>query len=147
MCHKFCSRCIQDETCDVYPLSRHHARFQFNAFKFLRSLSSVYLQCEVLICDSSDHQSRCHQGCVSRRKRDISSYKWKANSIIGPIRLKRDRSTSGNSGKKKAIPWSKNTSWLTKCYSNAVLLKQVRFTIYHSFSQALNKLWVLSVKD
>nr|XP_001491318.1 CUB and zona pellucida-like domain-containing protein 1 [Equus caballus] len=90
--------CIQDETCDVYPLSRHHARFQFNAFKFLRSLSSVYLQCEVLICDSSDHQSRCHQGCVSRRKRDISSYKWKANSIIGPIRLKRDRSTSGNSG-------------------------------------------------
>nr|XP_044605320.1 CUB and zona pellucida-like domain-containing protein 1 [Equus asinus] len=90
--------CIQDETCDVYPLSRHHARFQFNAFKFLRSLSSVYLQCEVLICDSSDHQSRCHQGCVSRRKRDISSYKWKDNSIIGPIRLKRDRSTSGNSG-------------------------------------------------
>ncbi|XP_047409838.1 CUB and zona pellucida-like domain-containing protein 1 [Sciurus carolinensis] len=91
------SGCSRDETCEVYPLSGHHGRFQFNAFKFLRSLSSVYLQCKVLICDSDDPQSRCSQGCVSRRKRDISSYKWKADSILGPIRLKRDRSASGNS--------------------------------------------------
>ncbi|XP_008046425.1 CUB and zona pellucida-like domain-containing protein 1 [Carlito syrichta] len=91
------SGCSRDETCKVYPLFGHYGRFQFNAFKFLRSLSSVYLQCKVLICDSSDSQSRCNQGCVSRRKRDISSYKWKTDSIIGPIRLKRDRSASGNS--------------------------------------------------
>nr|XP_058154211.1 CUB and zona pellucida-like domain-containing protein 1 [Dasypus novemcinctus] len=92
------SGCTKDETCKVYPLAGHYGRFQFNAFKFLRSLGSVYLQCKVLICDSSDHQSRCNQGCVSRRKRDISSYKWKADSVIGPIRLKRDRSASGESG-------------------------------------------------
>ncbi|EAW49302.1 hCG41425, isoform CRA_a [Homo sapiens] len=92
------SGCSRDETCKVYPLFGHYGRFQFNAFKFLRSMSSVYLQCKVLICDSSDHQSRCNQGCVSRSKRDISSYKWKTDSIIGPIRLKRDRSASGNSG-------------------------------------------------
>uniref|UniRef100_A0A2K5MJ62 CUB and zona pellucida like domains 1 n=1 Tax=Cercocebus atys TaxID=9531 RepID=A0A2K5MJ62_CERAT len=92
------SGCSRDETCKVYPLFGHYGRFQFNAFKFLRSLSSVYLQCKVLICDSSDHQSRCSQGCVSRSKRDISPYKWKTDSIIGPIRLKRDRSASGNSG-------------------------------------------------
>ncbi|XP_069316763.1 CUB and zona pellucida-like domain-containing protein 1 [Eulemur rufifrons] len=92
------SGCSRDETCKVYPLFGHYGRFQFNAFKFLRSLSSVYLQCKILICDSSDHQSRCNQGCLSRRKRDISSYKWKTDSIIGPIRLKRDRSASGNSG-------------------------------------------------
>ncbi|EFB24912.1 hypothetical protein PANDA_022262, partial [Ailuropoda melanoleuca] len=92
------SRCNQDETCKVYPLSGHYGRFQFDAFKFLRSLGSVYLQCKILICDSSDHQSRCNQGCVSRRKRDISSYKWKTDSVIGPIRLKKDRSASGNPG-------------------------------------------------
>ncbi|XP_076982425.1 CUB and zona pellucida-like domain-containing protein 1 [Tamandua tetradactyla] len=92
------SGCIQDETCKLYPLSGHYGRFQFNAFKFLRSLGSVYLQCKVLICDSSDHQSRCNQGCVSRRKRDISSYKWKTDSVIGPIRVKRDRSANGDSG-------------------------------------------------
>lgn len=92
------SGCIQDDTCMMYPLSGHYGRFQFNAFKFLRSLGSVYLQCKILICDSGDHQSRCNQGCVSRRKRDISSYKWKTDSVIGPIRLKRDRSASGNPG-------------------------------------------------
>ncbi|XP_078291052.1 CUB and zona pellucida-like domain-containing protein 1 [Panthera onca] len=92
------SGCSRDETCEVYPFSGHHGRFQFNAFKFLRNLGSVYLQCKILICDSSDHQSRCNQGCVSRRKRDISSYKWKADSVIGPIRLKRGQSASGNSG-------------------------------------------------
>ncbi|XP_004625658.1 CUB and zona pellucida-like domain-containing protein 1 [Octodon degus] len=92
------SGCSRDETCKVYPLSGHHGRFQFNSFKFLRSLNSVYLQCKIFICDSDDHQSRCNQGCVTRRKRDISSYKWKTDSIIGPIRLKRDRSASGNSG-------------------------------------------------
>ncbi|XP_021559447.1 CUB and zona pellucida-like domain-containing protein 1 [Neomonachus schauinslandi] len=92
------SGCNQDETCKMYPLSGHYGRFQFNAFKFLRSLGSVYLQCKILICDHSDPQSRCNQGCVSRRKRDISSYKWKTDSVIGPIRLKRDRSASGNPG-------------------------------------------------
>nr|XP_036867556.1 CUB and zona pellucida-like domain-containing protein 1 [Manis javanica] len=97
-CGTIKKRCIQDETCEVYPLSEHYGRFQFNAFKFLRSLSSVYLQCKVLICNSGDHQSRCSRGCVSRGKRDISSYKWKTDSVIGPIRLKRDRSASGSSG-------------------------------------------------
>ncbi|XP_077733461.1 CUB and zona pellucida-like domain-containing protein 1 [Canis aureus] len=92
------SGCIQDETCKVYPLSKHYGRFQFNAFKFLNSLGSVYLQCKILICDSGDHQSRCSQGCVSRTKRDLSSYKWKTDAVIGPIRLKRDRSASGNTG-------------------------------------------------
>ncbi|XP_008825483.1 CUB and zona pellucida-like domain-containing protein 1 [Nannospalax galili] len=92
------SGCSQDETCKVYPLSGHDGRFQFNAFKFLRHLSSVYLKCKVLICDSNDPASRCNQGCISRKKRDISSYKWKTDSVIGPIRLKRDRAASGNSG-------------------------------------------------
>ncbi|XP_007519728.1 CUB and zona pellucida-like domain-containing protein 1 [Erinaceus europaeus] len=91
------SGCARDETCKVYPLLEHHGRFQFNAFKFLRHLGSVYLQCKVLICDSRDPQSRCSQGCLSRRKRDISSYKWKMDSVMGPIRLKRDRTSGGNS--------------------------------------------------
>ncbi|KAF0887474.1 CUZD1 protein, partial [Crocuta crocuta] len=97
------SGCSRDETCKVYPLFEHYGRFQFNAFKFLRTLGSVYLQCKILICDSGDHQSRCSQGCVFRRKRDISSYKWKTDSVIGPIRLKRDRIASGSSGSQYQI--------------------------------------------
>ncbi|XP_037015006.2 CUB and zona pellucida-like domain-containing protein 1 [Artibeus jamaicensis] len=98
------SGCNRDETCEIYPLSAHHGRFQFNVFKFLRSLGSVYLQCRVFICDSGDHQSRCSQGCVSRRKRDISSYKWKADAVIGPIRLRRDQRAGGNSGFQNPMP-------------------------------------------
>ncbi|KAM6186268.1 CUB and zona pellucida-like domain-containing protein 1 [Rhynchocyon petersi] len=98
------SGCSQDETCKVYPLSGHRGRFQFNAFKFLRNLGSVYLQCKVLICDSSDLQSRCNEGCVSRRKRDLSSYKWKTDAVFGPIRLRRDRSGSGNAGYEHQSP-------------------------------------------
>ncbi|KAG8517389.1 CUB and zona pellucida-like domain-containing protein 1 [Galemys pyrenaicus] len=90
------SGCVQEDTCKVFPLSEHNGRFQFSAFKFLRNLDSVYLRCRVFICDSDDQQSRCNQGCVSRRKRDISSYKWKSDSIIGPIRVKRDRSAGGS---------------------------------------------------
>ncbi|XP_055464959.1 CUB and zona pellucida-like domain-containing protein 1 [Psammomys obesus] len=92
------SGCSRDETCEVYPLFGHYGRFQFNAFKFLRHMNSVYLKCKILICDTDDPTSRCNQGCVSRRKRDISPYKWKTESVIGPIRLKRDRSASGNTG-------------------------------------------------
>ncbi|XP_036907188.1 CUB and zona pellucida-like domain-containing protein 1 [Sturnira hondurensis] len=98
------SGCNQDETCEIYPLSASHGRFQFNVFKFLRSLGSVYLQCRVFICDSGDHQSRCSQGCVSRRKRDVSSYKWKADTVIGPVRLRRDRHAGGNSGFQNQMP-------------------------------------------
>lgn len=92
------SGCCQDETCKVYPLFGHYGRFQFNAFKFLKHLNSVYLKCKILICDNNDQTSRCNQGCVPRRKRDIPSYKWKTDSVIGPIRLKRDRSASRDSG-------------------------------------------------
>ncbi|XP_051837558.1 CUB and zona pellucida-like domain-containing protein 1 [Antechinus flavipes] len=91
------SGCSKDDTCKIYPLSGHYGRFQFSAFKFLRKLGSVYLQCKVLICESNDTQSRCNQGCVSRRKRDISSYKWKTESVIGPIRLKTHHIASSNS--------------------------------------------------
>ncbi|XP_025061712.1 CUB and zona pellucida-like domain-containing protein 1 [Alligator sinensis] len=85
--------CIKDDTYMNYPLLQHYGRFKFNAFEFLRNHASVYLQCQVLICDSNESNSRCTQGCVPRQKRDISSYKWKANAVIGPIRLKRDRSS------------------------------------------------------
>uniref|UniRef100_A0A672TS77 CUB and zona pellucida like domains 1 n=1 Tax=Strigops habroptila TaxID=2489341 RepID=A0A672TS77_STRHB len=84
------SGCNKDDTVETYPLLEHYARFKFNAFKFLQSFASVYLQCDILICDSNITNSRCTQGCISRRKRDISSYLWKTNTVVGPIRVKRD---------------------------------------------------------
>uniref|UniRef100_A0A8C9FBM6 CUB and zona pellucida-like domain-containing protein 1 n=1 Tax=Pavo cristatus TaxID=9049 RepID=A0A8C9FBM6_PAVCR len=85
------SGCNKDDTVVTYPPLEHYGRFRFNAFRFLRRAPSVYLQCDVLICDSNNVNSRCTKGCVSRQKRETSSYTWKTKAVVGPIRLKRDR--------------------------------------------------------
>ncbi|OXB64447.1 hypothetical protein ASZ78_000123 [Callipepla squamata] len=85
------SGCNKDDTVVTYPSLEHYGRFQFNAFRFLRNAPSVYLQCDILICDSNNVDSRCTKGCVSRQKRETSSYTWKTKAVVGPIRLKRDR--------------------------------------------------------
>ncbi|NXJ06486.1 CUZD1 protein, partial [Odontophorus gujanensis] len=85
------SGCSKDDTVVTYPPLEHYGRFKFNAFRFLRNAPSVYLQCDILICDSNNVDSRCTKGCVSRQKRDTSSYTWKTKAVVGPIRLKQDR--------------------------------------------------------
>ncbi|NXG68907.1 CUZD1 protein, partial [Baryphthengus martii] len=91
------SGCIKDDTVVTYPPLEHYGRFKFKAFRFLRSSPSVYLQCDILICDSKKANSRCTEGCISRRKRAVSSYKWRTNTIVGPIRLKRTLRSAGRS--------------------------------------------------
>ncbi|KAF1552675.1 CUB and zona pellucida-like domain-containing protein 1, partial [Eudyptes schlegeli] len=91
------SGCNKDDTVVTYPPLEHYGRFKFNAFRFLQSFPSVYLQCDILICDSNNTNSRCTKGCISRQKRAISSYKWKTNTVVGPIRLKRDLRSADHS--------------------------------------------------
>ncbi|KAK2511195.1 hypothetical protein Q9233_017155 [Columba guinea] len=91
------SGCNKDDTVVTYPPLEHYGRFKFNAFRFLRYFPSVYLQCDIVICDSNDTNSRCTRGCISRQKRDIPSYVWKTNTVVGPIRLKRDLRSAGAS--------------------------------------------------
>ncbi|XP_054838251.1 CUB and zona pellucida-like domain-containing protein 1 [Eublepharis macularius] len=87
------SGCAKDNTYVAYPVLEHYGRFRFSSFKFLRSHPTVYLHCEVLICDSNDPNSRCTNGCITRQKREISSYKWKGEAMVGPLRLKSDHSS------------------------------------------------------
>ncbi|NWV53632.1 CUZD1 protein, partial [Daphoenositta chrysoptera] len=84
------SGCNKDDTVVTYPAFENHGRFKFRAFRFLRSFPSVYLRCGVVICDSTNSNTRCARGCISRQKRDISPHTWKTNTLAGPIRLKRD---------------------------------------------------------
>nr|XP_009491586.1 PREDICTED: CUB and zona pellucida-like domain-containing protein 1 [Pelecanus crispus] len=91
------SGCSKDDTVVTYPPLEHYGRFKFNAFRFLHGSPSVYLQCDILICDSNNANSRCTEGCISRQKRAISSYMWKTNTVVGPIRLKRDLRSADHS--------------------------------------------------
>ncbi|NWH18637.1 CUZD1 protein, partial [Grus americana] len=91
------SGCSKDDTVVTYPTLEHYGRFKFNAFRFLRSFPSVYLQCDILICDNNNANSRCTEGCISRQKRAISSYTWKTHTVVGPIRLKRELRSADHS--------------------------------------------------
>ncbi|NXU42763.1 CUZD1 protein, partial [Drymodes brunneopygia] len=66
------SGCNKDDTVVTYPAFENHGRFQFRAFRFLRSFPSVYLQCDIVICDSNNTNSHCARGCSSRQKRTTS---------------------------------------------------------------------------
>ncbi|KAM4635922.1 CUB and zona pellucida-like domain-containing protein 1 [Discoglossus pictus] len=85
--------CVKDDTYHNFASGSGFARFSFSAFKFLHSHTSVYLQCRVVICDANDSTSRCTQGCVTRHRRDLGSQKWKANAVVGPVRLKHGSDT------------------------------------------------------
>ncbi|XP_010148419.1 PREDICTED: CUB and zona pellucida-like domain-containing protein 1 [Eurypyga helias] len=84
------SGCNKDDTVVTYPPREHYGRFRFKAFRFLQSFTSVYLQCDIVICDSTSTNSRCSKGCISRQRRALSPYAWKTNIVVGPIRLKRE---------------------------------------------------------
>ncbi|XP_066549031.1 deleted in malignant brain tumors 1 protein [Amia ocellicauda] len=81
--------CKRDGTLYTYVSgSSNVARFRFNAFKFMRVHPQVYLQCRVSVCQANDNSSRCSQGCLSRRRRDVSPSLKKTTVVLGPIQLK-----------------------------------------------------------
>ncbi|XP_073683512.1 scavenger receptor cysteine-rich domain-containing protein DMBT1-like isoform X2 [Garra rufa] len=82
--------CARDNTYYSYTSGHYYyARFRFQAFKFLRTHAYVYLQCKVIICPDNDYNSRCRQGCLSRRKRSLDSSTYHTNTVtLGPIKLK-----------------------------------------------------------
>uniref|UniRef100_A0A8C5R4Y2 CUB and zona pellucida-like domain-containing protein 1 n=1 Tax=Leptobrachium leishanense TaxID=445787 RepID=A0A8C5R4Y2_9ANUR len=81
--------CTNDNTYHDYPSGSGFARFSFGAFKFIQEYPSVYFQCRVVICDTNDGGSRCNQGCITRKRRDLGTNIQKATAVVGPIRLRR----------------------------------------------------------
>ncbi|XP_053548600.1 CUB and zona pellucida-like domain-containing protein 1, partial [Bombina bombina] len=93
--------CSKDDTYHNFPSGSGFARFSISAFRFLHSHPSVYLQCRLVICDTDDSESRCKQGCMNRQRKDLSSHKWKANAVVGPIRLKHETEHSDSLSEKR----------------------------------------------
>ena len=69
----FCSSCKVDETVMLLPTNDPATdHFKFEAFKFIGDHQFVYLHCKVKICNATDPNSRCAQGCQEhRRKRSL----------------------------------------------------------------------------
>ncbi|XP_073537747.1 scavenger receptor cysteine-rich domain-containing protein DMBT1-like [Phyllobates terribilis] len=62
-------------------------RFGFNAFSFMGRFSSVYIQCQLVVCKQSDRGSRCNQGCKARQKREVEPHHEHIHAVAGPVTL------------------------------------------------------------
>ncbi|XP_078681207.1 uncharacterized protein LOC144916088 [Branchiostoma floridae x Branchiostoma belcheri] len=86
--------CASDPTLKTYDVDDPgKERFGFEAFRFIREVRTVYVHCEVLVCDAADSGSRCAQGCVKRGKRAAGHADMRGRHMIyqGPIILDDDK--------------------------------------------------------
>ncbi|XP_078618167.1 uncharacterized protein LOC144885875 isoform X1 [Branchiostoma floridae x Branchiostoma japonicum] len=87
--------CASDSTLHYYNINdRSKERFGFEAFRFIKDLKTVYVHCEVMVCDGADSRSRCAQGCVKRGKRatgEKTDLKGRHMIYQGPIILDDDK--------------------------------------------------------
>nr|XP_060624571.1 deleted in malignant brain tumors 1 protein-like [Anolis sagrei ordinatus] len=79
--------CVQDSTFkNLHPPNNNAARFEFNAFKFVDQHNEVFLQCKLVVCMANDYSSRCYQGCLSRKKRNVDEDQDKVDVVLGPFK-------------------------------------------------------------
>lgn len=66
-------RCKQDDTVTfIQTEDKQTQHFSIEAFSFLGDHQFVFMHCRVKICNATDPQSRCAQGCLQqRRKRSL----------------------------------------------------------------------------
>ena len=56
---------------DIPTADKRMQKFKLEAFSFIGDHQFVYMHCKVLICNATDPNSRCAQGCVNRAKRSL----------------------------------------------------------------------------
>ena len=66
----FCYRCAVDDTVKFLPSDDERTqKFSLEAFSFIGDHQFVYMHCKVKICNATDPNSRCAQGCLQGRRR------------------------------------------------------------------------------
>ena len=94
-------RCAIDETVQFIPtVEERIQRYTLEAFSFVGDHPFVYLHCKVKICNATDPNSRCAQGCLhDRRKRSLYSEETndeEYNLDQGPFMLQEEDIHEGN---------------------------------------------------
>ncbi|XP_035686724.1 CUB and zona pellucida-like domain-containing protein 1 [Branchiostoma floridae] len=113
----FFSSCASDPTLQTYSINDNSKeRFGFEAFRFIKEVKTVYVHCEVMVCNGADSGSRCAQGCVRRGKRaaeEIVDMKGRHMIYQGPIILDDDneetvrlRSDQETASGRNSAPWA-----------------------------------------
>ena len=94
----FSYRCAVDKTVKFHPTNdKRTQKFSLEAFAFVGDHMFVYMHCRVKICNASDPNSRCAQGCIRRAKRAVTTLESKDDEVTlaqGPfIREDNDEKT------------------------------------------------------
>ncbi|XP_078695273.1 scavenger receptor cysteine-rich domain-containing protein DMBT1-like [Branchiostoma floridae x Branchiostoma belcheri] len=86
------NNCPEDPTVRMYNTSLPNVeRFGFRAFQFTTGQNKVYLHCVIQVCDGSDPNSQCTQGCMrrgDREKREATPSNQLRQVSAGPIFLR-----------------------------------------------------------
>ena len=96
-------RCPIDETLRFHKGTYNTKRFSIEAFKFLVNDTTVYMHCEVYLCQEGRYEKHCSENCqgnkltsgrlaISRQKRAIKKASVKESNFYnlnsGPIKRK-----------------------------------------------------------
>ena len=90
------NRCAADDTVSFLPSSdRHSVRWSAETFKFVGEHSYVFIHCKVKVCNATDPNSWCAQGCQPRSKRGTKALPNTPNDVYplaqGPFALNRGK--------------------------------------------------------
>ena len=104
-----------DKTVKFHPINdKRIQKFSLEAFAFLGDHMFVYMHCRVKICNASDPNSRCAQGCIRRAKRAVTTLESKDDEVTlaqGPfMREDSDEKTELQETKKYSVLWRKVVS-------------------------------------
>lgn len=85
-----------DDTLKFHPRPDPQSqRFSLEAFQYVSKLPYVFFHCKVQICNATDPNSRCAQGCVARRRRGAKPLPESADDTYalaqGPLTLNREK--------------------------------------------------------
>ncbi|KAM7451618.1 hypothetical protein ABFA07_000937 [Porites harrisoni] len=74
--------CAIDKTVKFHPTNdKRTQKFSLEAFAFVGDHMFVYMHCRVKICNASDPNSRCAQGCIRRAKRAVTTLESKDDEV------------------------------------------------------------------
>ncbi|XP_067347391.1 oncoprotein-induced transcript 3 protein-like isoform X2 [Channa argus] len=84
------SRCVKDDTVQIYSSSPSQFKFGMEAFEFIGAYPEVYITCTVILCEAGVPGTRCSQGCTpsnSPGKREVAAQTSKHSISQGPLLL------------------------------------------------------------
>ncbi|XP_071083063.1 ZP domain-containing protein-like [Haliotis cracherodii] len=141
--------CAHDSTLTFKDVSHMtEETLTLETFKFVNSSSMVYFHCEVLVCNASDSESRCHHGCLApgrgrrdaggRRESDLEKevHLTSQHLSAGPIRVinrRTKRSTKFADGKNGNTYYMEEPAMIVGVALMCASLVMVMATLYLLF--------------